>query len=140
MEDADNRQSGASATLSPSGPAPVLLTSAIAEGSTDAPKPSSKTALKKAAKVERLAALKSERRAREKEAKKEKKRQRAEKRAAGELDTDDEPERRKKKARVEFGGRVVVDLGFDDKMNEKVGPNSLLAHLYRHHIPLLHGK
>lgn len=83
--------------------------------------PLSKNALKKAAKAERLAALKLERRAREKEAKKEKKRQKAEKRAAGELDDEDEEEnkRRAKKPRLQFGGTVVVDLGFDDMMNDK---------------------
>ncbi|PPQ66729.1 hypothetical protein CVT26_009530 [Gymnopilus dilepis] len=90
----------------------------------DAPKaeqqPMSKNALKKAAKAERLAAVKQERRAREKQAKKEKKRQRAEKRAAGELE-DEEEERRKraKRPRLEFGGTVLVDLGFDDMMSEK---------------------
>jgi tRNA (guanine9-N1)-methyltransferase len=78
--------------------------------------------LKKAAKAERFAALKLERRAREKEAKKERKRQKAEKRAAGELDDEDEDEskRRAKKPRLQFGGTVVVDLGFDDMMNDKV--------------------
>jgi len=84
--------------------------------------PMSKNALKKAAKAERLAAMKLERRAREKEAKKEKKRQQAEKRAAGELDDEDEDanKRRAKKPRLQFGGTVVVDLGFDDMMNDKV--------------------
>lgn len=82
----------------------------------------SKNAQKKAAKAERFAALKLERRAREKEAKKEKKRQRAEKRAAGELaDSEDEEKKRQaKKRKLEFGGRVIVDLGFDDMMNDKV--------------------
>jgi len=84
--------------------------------------PMSKNALKKAAKAERLAAMKLERRAREKEAKKEKKRQQAEKRAAGELEDEDEDanKRRAKKPRLQFGGTVVVDLGFDDMMNDKV--------------------
>lgn len=123
MGDTENPQPGVSAMhTTPIIPASVHQT-AIAEESADAPKPPSKTALKKAAKVERFAALKVERRAREKEAKKVKKRQRAEKRAIGELDADDEQERRKKKAKIEFGGRVVVDLGFDDKMSEKVGSN-----------------
>lgn len=86
------------------------------------PNPMSKNALKKAAKADRLAALKFERRAREKEAKKEKKRLKALKRAAGELDDEDEDEseRRAKKPRLQFGGTVVVDLGFDDMMNDKV--------------------
>ena len=84
----------------------------------------SKSALKKAAKEKRYAAYRSERRAREKEAKKEKKRIRAEKRAAREIDDDDDLDehegRQKKKIKLEFGGKVVIDLGFDDKMTEKV--------------------
>ncbi len=82
----------------------------------------SKKSLKKAAKAEKYAAMKLERRAREKEAKKEKKRARAEQIANGEINEDDEEEkkRQKKKPRLHFGGKVVVDLGFDDKMSEKV--------------------
>ncbi|KAJ2917490.1 hypothetical protein MD484_g2953, partial [Candolleomyces efflorescens] len=81
----------------------------------------SKKAAKRAARQERYAATKLERRAREKEAKKEKKRLKAEKRAAGELDDDDEQDqsRRQKRPRLEFGARVVVDLGFDALMNPK---------------------
>ena len=85
--------------------------------------PLSKNAIKKAAKAARFAALKLERRAREKEAKKEKKRIRAEKRAAGELGDDEEEEEMKrpmKRPKLEFGGTVVVDLGFDSMMNDKV--------------------
>ncbi|KAH9482346.1 tRNA (guanine(9)-N1)-methyltransferase [Psilocybe cubensis] len=91
------------------------------EASLEAKPTMSKNALKKAAKNERFAALKLERRAREKEAKREKKRILAEKRLAGELDEDDEEEkkRRTKKPKLQFGGTVVVDLGFDDMMNEK---------------------
>ncbi|RXW25397.1 hypothetical protein EST38_g457 [Candolleomyces aberdarensis] len=87
----------------------------------------SKNAAKRAAKQERYAATKLERRAREKEAKKEKKRLKAEKRAAGELDDDDEQDqsRKQKRRRLEFGGRVVVDLGFDALMSSKVGPSPL---------------
>jgi tRNA (guanine9-N1)-methyltransferase len=80
----------------------------------------SKSSLKKAARRERLAALKLERRAKEKLAKKEKKRVKAEKRAAGELDEDDEPPPKKRRVGPPFGGRVVVDLGFDEQMTEKV--------------------
>lgn len=88
----------------------------------DDPPKLSKSALKKAAKAERFAAVKLERRAKEKEAKKRKKRLIAEKRAAGELDEDEEEKNRcKKRPRIQFGGTVVIDLGFDDKMNEKVG-------------------
>lgn len=84
--------------------------------------PLSKSAQKKAARAARLAELKLQRRAKEKEAKKEKKRIRAEKRAAGELDDQDEAEsaRQRKKSRILFGGRVVIDLGFDHLMSEKV--------------------
>jgi len=85
-------------------------------------KPISKKAMKRAAKAERLALLKLERRAREKQAKKEKKRVMAEKRAACELDEDDEEgrKRRSKRPKIEFGGKVIVDLGFDKMMNDKV--------------------
>ena len=101
-----------------------LIVNEPQDGST----PMSKNAIKKAAKAARLAALKLERRAREKEAKKEKKRIRAEKRAAGELDEVEEEEikRRMKKPKLQFGGTVVVDLGFDSMMNDKV--NSITFH------------
>ena len=108
--------------------------------------PMSKNALKKAAKAERFASLKLERRAREKEAKKEKKRQKAEKRAAGELDDEDQDEnkRRAKKPRLQFGGTIVVDLGFDDMMNDKVSeimydsfPTSKLWKCVNSLIPLI---
>ncbi|KAJ6561477.1 guanine-1-methyltransferase-domain-containing protein [Mycena vulgaris] len=79
----------------------------------------SKSSLKKAAKREKFAAQKLERRARERLARKEKKRAKAEKRAAGELDEEDEPQPKKRRVGPPFGGRVVVDLGFDDKMTEK---------------------
>jgi len=105
-----------------------------ANGSSDDTKPISKNAMKKAAKAERLAALKLERRAREKETKKEKKRIRAEKRAAGELDDfeEEEAKRRLKKPKLQFGGTVVVDLGFDSMMNNKeiVSLTSQLAYTY----------
>ncbi|KAJ7682276.1 guanine-1-methyltransferase-domain-containing protein [Mycena polygramma] len=81
----------------------------------------SKSSLKKAARREKFAATKLERRAKEKLARKEKKRIKSEKRAAGELDSDDEAQPPPKKRRVgpSFGGRVVLDLGFDEKMTEK---------------------
>jgi hypothetical protein len=89
--------------------------------------PLSKSQQKKAAKAARFAEYKIERRAREKEAKKRKKQERAQKRAAGELhsgedDDEDEQDRKKKKAKrgQPFGATVVVDLGFDDKMTDKV--------------------
>ena len=82
----------------------------------------SKKAQKKALKAERLASQKPERRAREKQAKKEKKRVLAQKRAAGELDECEDERRRAKRPKTgpAFGGRVVVDLGFDDMMTDKV--------------------
>ncbi|KAF8897906.1 guanine-1-methyltransferase-domain-containing protein, partial [Infundibulicybe gibba] len=91
----------------------------------------SKSAAKKAARAERYAATKLERRAKEKAAKRAKKQERALKRAAGELDSDDnaaeERARHKKRLRATtadgathpFGGRIVLDLGFDDMMNDK---------------------
>jgi tRNA (guanine9-N1)-methyltransferase len=88
--------------------------------------PPSKNALKRALKAERLAAQKLERRAREKEAKKQKKRDRDQRRQAGLLDSDDDqdkkprPKRRKVASSDRFGGRLVIDLGFDEKMSDKV--------------------
>ncbi|KAJ7462156.1 guanine-1-methyltransferase-domain-containing protein [Mycena latifolia] len=79
----------------------------------------SKSSLKKAARREKFAVQKLERRAKEKLAKKEKNRIKAEKRAAGELVEDDKPPPKKRRVGPRFGGRVVVDLGFDEKMTEK---------------------
>ncbi|TFK72059.1 hypothetical protein BDN72DRAFT_390029 [Pluteus cervinus] len=126
-------------------PGPVLPVEATSvtdqSASVSDPKPVSKSALKKAAKAERYAVHKLERRAREKEAKKEKRRQKTEKRAAGELGDEDEEEtkRSRKKPKVnpggEWHGKVVVDLGFDDKMTDKVSTEivslcSQLAYTY----------
>ncbi|KAK2465959.1 hypothetical protein APHAL10511_001600 [Amanita phalloides] len=96
-------------------------TGAMPDSESETPTPKlSKSALKKAARAERYAASRLERRAKEKELRKEKKRIRAEKRGAGELDDEDEQHgRQKKKLKLEFGGRVVIDLGFDDKMTDK---------------------
>lgn len=96
-----------------------------------APAPAlSKNALKKARKAELIAERKLERRAREREKRKEKKRQRSERIAAGEDVSDDD--RSKKRAKLSapkapFGGRVVVDLGFDDKMSDKVRPPRVIG-------------
>lgn len=91
--------------------------------------PLSKNALKKIAKQERWEAVKLEKRAKEKEAKKAKKRLKAEKRAAGELDDEEEQKASNKRRRIapheRFGGRVVVDLGFDSMMNEKVRESTI---------------
>lgn len=93
------------------------------------PTPLSKNAQKKAAKAARFAAIKPERRAREREIRKEKKRL---KRAAdAEADAElGEGEGSRKRVKVEhtatrgprtkFAARVVVDLGFDEMMSEKV--------------------
>jgi hypothetical protein len=111
------------------------------------PAPLSKNAIKKAKKAERHAALKLERRVREKEKKKEKKLLKAHAREMHETDTHSEEEdgvdregqrRGEKRARLEvdrgavklkgkekpvvFGARVIVDLGFDEFMNENVCP------------------
>jgi len=80
----------------------------------------SKNAQKKLLKAERFAEYKKERRAREREAKKLKKRIAAEKRAAeDEADGDRDGKKAKKLKQDPFNARIVVDLGFDDLMNEK---------------------
>ncbi|KAL0580520.1 tRNA (guanine(9)-N(1))-methyltransferase [Marasmius crinis-equi] len=92
----------------------------------------SKSAMKKAARRQAIQEQKKERRAREKEMRKEKKRVLHQKRLAGELDEDEKAlleQRAKKRRKLEpFGGKVVVDLGFDDKMTEKE-VNSLTSQL-----------
>ncbi|KAI3601403.1 trna (guanine-n-)-methyltransferase [Moniliophthora roreri] len=102
-------------------------------GESDEPK-LSKKAMKKAAKQQRYQEFKLERRAREKETRKEKKKILRQKRAAGELDEEiAQLERRKKRRKLEpFGGRVVVDLGFDEMMSEKEisSMTSQLAYTY----------
>ena len=105
-----------------SGNQPPFAEPGDGDGTSTNPKPMSKKAMKRAAKAERVAATKLERRAREKEARKEKKRILAEKRAAGELNEEDDEEtrRRAKRAKIDFAGKVVVDLGFDEMMSDKV--------------------
>jgi len=82
----------------------------------------SKNAQKRALKMARQQERKMEHRAKEKAAKKEKKRKRAERLAAGEQLSEDERQKRAKvnRAKEPFAARVVLDLGFDDKMNDKV--------------------
>ena len=78
----------------------------------------SKKAQKKAAKQVRLAELKLERRAREKAAKKEKKRL---KREAGEpIESDARKRARKEESGPPFMAKLVIDLGFDSLMTDKV--------------------
>ncbi|CAE6435930.1 hypothetical protein ACGC1H_000841 [Rhizoctonia solani] len=100
----------------------------------------SKSAQKRQAKAERFAQLKLERRAREKEQKAAKRKEREERIAAGE---DPGPsDAKKRKVSREGGGpvrpfnaRIVIDLGFDEKMTEKeVGSLcSQLAYTYAAH-------
>ncbi|KAI0758110.1 guanine-1-methyltransferase-domain-containing protein, partial [Fomes fomentarius] len=102
--------------------------------------PLSKKAQKRLAKAAYLAEKKKERRAAEKERKKERKRALAEERAAGEVDEDhdEDGQRQRKRQKTErgprtpFAARVVVDLGFDDKMteNEVKSLTSQLAYTY----------
>ena len=82
----------------------------------------SKNAQKRALKMARREERKMEHRAKEKAAKKEKKRKRAERLAAGEQLSEDERQKRAKtnRAKEPFAARVVLDLGFDDKMSDKV--------------------
>ncbi|QRV87570.1 tRNA (guanine-N(1))-methyltransferase [Ceratobasidium sp. AG-Ba] len=100
----------------------------------------SKSAQKRLAKSERFAQLKLERRAREKEEKALKRKEREERLAAGE----DVGPSDSKKRRVSRGGegpvqpfnaRIVIDLGFDEKMTDKeVGSLcSQLAYTYASH-------
>jgi len=95
----------------------------------------SKNAQKRALKMARVEERKLERRAKEKAAKKEKKRKRAERIAAGEQSSEDEmAQKRAKMSRVKepFSARVVLDLGFDDKMSDKEITSlcSQLAYVY----------
>jgi len=83
----------------------------------------SKKAQKRALKMARLAERKVERRAKEKAAKKEKKRKRAERIAAGEQLSEDEMTQKRAKMnqpKIPFAARVVLDLGFDDQMTDRV--------------------
>jgi tRNA (guanine9-N1)-methyltransferase len=97
-------------------PVPVTANLEAEEHSTTTSQPLSKNAQKKAAKAARLLEQKAERRAREKEAKKRKRRERAH---AGDVD----PRKRRKMVgddQIPFAAQVVIDLGFDDMMTEKV--------------------
>ncbi|KAF9653121.1 hypothetical protein BDM02DRAFT_3108272 [Thelephora ganbajun] len=95
--------------------------------------PLSKKAQKKAAKAARYAEQKAERRVREKERKKRK-------RATAQPEPDNEdrvvPQSKRVKldpnSQTRFGARLVIDLGFDDKMTEKevISLSSQLAYTY----------
>ena len=88
----------------------------------------SKNAQKRLLKAQRKEEFKAERRAREKALKKAKKVELREKRARGELDDDEEEKTRQVKRqklshdgpKEKFDARLVIDLGFDDKMTDRV--------------------
>lgn len=83
----------------------------------------SKSKQRKLARQERLAASKPERRAKERAAKKEKlaeKRRRVEEEGADPYEIGLAKKKKPRKG-VSFNANVVIDLGFDDKMSEKVG-------------------
>ena len=84
----------------------------------------SKKAQKRALKMAKREERKMEHRAKEKAARKEKKRKIAERLAAGEQLSEDERKQKRAKAnnakKEPFAARVVLDLGFDDKMSDKV--------------------
>ena len=97
----------------------------------------SKKAQKRALKTARLEERKIERRAKERAAKKEKKRKRAERIAAGEQLSDDEVTQKRSKMdkpKEPFAARVVLDLGFDDKMNDKVRTVHMSYSVSRRHL------
>ncbi|KZT53319.1 hypothetical protein CALCODRAFT_501271 [Calocera cornea HHB12733] len=81
----------------------------------------SKNAQRRLRKAERQAALKAARKLKDKEKKAEKKRKREEAIASG-VQAPEPPRKRPRPPPVEqkkFNARVIVDLGFDDKMSEK---------------------
>ena len=103
---------------------PDSTASELAPTNPDTP-PLSKNAQKKARKAELMKERKLERRVREREARKEKKRKRAERVAAGEELSEDEQARKRAKAaaagpKTPFDARVLIDLGFEEMMSEKV--------------------
>lgn len=93
----------------------------------------SKNAQKRLLKAQRKEEFKAERRARDKALKKAKKAELREKRARGELDDDEEEKARQVKRqklshdgpKEKFRARLVIDLGFDDKMTDRVSLSSL---------------
>jgi tRNA (guanine9-N1)-methyltransferase len=96
----------------------------------------SKKAQKRALKMAKFEERKLERRAKEKAAKKENKRKRAERVAAGDQLSEDERQKRAKvnRAKEPFAARVVLDLGFDDKMSDKVR-GAFMLHSISRRIP-----
>lgn len=107
------------------------------EAESSNPQGLSKKAQKRAAKAARLHELKLERRAREKVVKKNKRRERLHAIPTGELDKNTFRKRQRANGGGEvgiFNARVVVDLGFDELMSDKVGV-SLCSCLLREVIP-----
>ncbi|KAG8700336.1 tRNA (guanine(9)-N(1))-methyltransferase [Ceratobasidium sp. 394] len=119
---------------------PMLDATPVEVTNTDPTPVLSMSAQKRQAKVERFAQLKQERRAREKEEKALKRKEREEQAAAGEdVGPSDSKKRRVTREGegpvLPFNARIVVDLGFDEKMTEKeVGSLcSQLAYTYASH-------
>jgi type IV secretory pathway VirB10-like protein len=111
-----------------SAPKPKGELAPVPETVSQAPLALSKQAQKRLIKAQKKKEFKTERRARDKALKKAKKAERREKRARGELDGDEEEHARQVKrqkvsqdgAKEKFGAGLVIDLGFDDKMTDRV--------------------
>lgn len=123
----------------PPAPSPVVEASeenpaSIPEIVSQQPPALSKNAQKRLLKAQKKEEFKAERRTREKVLKKAKKAERREKRARGELDDDEEETARQGKRqkvshdepKKKFGARLVIDLGFDDSMTDRVSLYALL--------------
>ena len=123
----------------PPAPSPVVEASeenpaSVPEIVSQQPQALSKNAQKRLLKAQKKEEFKAERRTREKVLKKAKKAERREKRARGELDDDEEETARQGKRqkvshdepKKKFGARLVIDLGFDDSMTDRVSLYALL--------------
>lgn len=107
------------------------------------PQALSKNAQKRLLKAQKKEEFKAERRTREKALKKAKKAERREKRARGELDDEEEETARQGKRQKishdgpheKFGARLVIDLGFDDSMTDRVSPYASLHSLWPGKFP-----
>lgn len=123
----------------PPAPSPVVEASeenpaSVPEIVSQQPQALSKNAQKRLLKAQKKEEFKAERRTREKVLKKAKKAERREKRARGELDDEEEETARQGKRqkvshdepKKKFGARLVIDLGFDDSMTDRVSLYALL--------------